>query len=291
MGKYSDFDAQTDYSLVNSLYKRAADFAKKYTADGKFSYDSALNAHLAKYKPQFDAVTLTLKDGSSDKSNESLLRSQRFKKKLNSDLSQRSYYAGRYAYLCCSGYSTSRLYGMWTGEWNTGWGSKYTMDANVNLQTSSMNTGNISSSPIGYTYFILRQLPDWEEKAVITETCYPYPFRYWNAGSSWMIQPLYETLQCYGNIRIPLSDEIDLEKLKSVLSTTADDLTDSDIETIKARGYLQLEEDVLMPLLIKSVNYWEQLMTAEYYTDSNGDIHYEAGKTELADNEHCRMQG
>lgn len=307
MGKYSDFDAQTDYSLVNSLYKRAADFAKKYTADGKFSYDSALNAHLAKYKPQFDAVTLTLKDGSSDKSNESLLRSQRFKKKLNSDLSQRSYYAGRYAYLCCSGYSTSRLYGMWTGEWNTGWGSKYTMDANVNLQTSSMNTGNISSSPIGYTYFILRQLPDWEEnalathgftdaiqapvntdgdKAVITETCYPYPFRYWNAGSSWMIQPLYETLQCYGNIRIPLSDEIDLEKLKSVLSTTADDLTDSDIETIKARGYLQLEEDVLMPLLIKSVNYWEQLMTAEYYTDSNGDIHYEAGKTELADNEY-----
>ena len=63
-------------------------------------------------------------------------------------------------------------------------------------------------SPIGYAYFILRQLPDWEEnayathgftdaiqapvntdgdKAVITETCYPYPFRYWNAGTSWMI--------------------------------------------------------------------------------------------------------
>ena len=38
----------------------------------------------------------------------------------------------RYAYLCCSGYSAPRLYGMWTGEWNTGWGSKYTMDANVN---------------------------------------------------------------------------------------------------------------------------------------------------------------
>ncbi|MFQ8957484.1 MAG: hypothetical protein ACLR6O_00775 [Eubacterium sp.] len=77
-------------------------------------------------------------------------------------------------------------------------GSKYTMDANVNLQTSSMNTSNMQSTPIGYG-FILRQLPDWEEnayathgyknalqapvntdgdKAVITETCYPYPFRY-----------------------------------------------------------------------------------------------------------------
>ena len=156
------------------------------------------------------------------------------------------------------------------------------MDANVNLQTSSMNTGNISSSPIGYAYFILRQLPDWEEnalathgftdaiqapvntdgdKAVITETCYPYPFRYWNAGSSWMIQPLYETLQCYGDIKIPLSGEIDLDKLRSVLSVTADDLTDEDIRAIEDRGYLRLERDVLLPLLIKSANYWEQLMT------------------------------
>lgn len=196
---------------------------------------------------------------------------------------------------------------MWTGEWNTGWGSKYTMDANVNLQTSSMNTGNISSSPIGYAYFILRQLPDWEEnalathgftdaiqapvntdgdKAVITETCYPYPFRYWNAGSSWMIQPLYETLQCYGDIKIPLSGEIDLDKLRSVLSVTADDLTDEDIRAIEDRGYLRLERDVLLPLLIKSANYWEQLMTPEYYTDSNGSIHYEAGKTALADDEY-----
>ena len=34
------------------------------------------------------------------------------------------------------------------------------MDANVNLQISSMNTGNISSAPVGYVYFLLRQMPD-----------------------------------------------------------------------------------------------------------------------------------
>lgn len=83
----------------------------------------------------------------------------------------------------------------------------------------------------------MRQLPDWEEnayathgftdaiqapvntdgdKAVITETCYPYPFRYWNAGTSWMINPLYETLLSYGNINIPLSDEFNLDKLKPI---------------------------------------------------------------------------
>lgn len=196
---------------------------------------------------------------------------------------------------------------MWVGEWNAGWGSKYTMDANVNLQTSSMNSSNIASAPIGYTYFILRQVPDWEEnaaathgytdaiqapvntdgdKAVITETCYPYPFRYWNAGTSWMLLPLYETLLTYGNIEIPLSDEFDLDKLKSVLSVTADDLTDEQIEKIRQKGSLDLEKEILLPLLTKSANYWAQMLTPEYYTDSQGNIHYEKGKTELKDGEY-----
>ncbi len=304
MGAYNDFEAQSTYALADELYARTKAVADKYSENGGFDYNKALENHLAVYSPQFDAVTLNLEN--SDASNESLLREQKGSKEINAALAQRTYYAGRYAYICCSGYSTSRLYGMWTGEWNTGWGSKYTMDANVNLQTSSMNTGNMDRSPVGYAYFILRQLPDWEEnayathgftdaiqapvnsdgdKAVITETCYPYPFRYWNAGTSWMIQPLYETLMCYGNINIPLSDEFDLNALKSVLSPVEDDLTDEQIKEITNRGYLRLCEDILLPMLTKSANYWAQLMTPEYYTDSSGGIHYEQGKTALNDGE------
>lgn len=305
MGAYADFENQNSYDLINQLYLQTQSVADKYLSNGSFDYDKALENHLAIYQPQFDAVTLTLGNPVT-KSNESLLKSQKGSKEINSVLAQRAYYAGRYAYLCCSGYSTSRLYGMWTGEWNAGWGSKYTMDANVNLQTSSMNTGNMELTPVGYVYFILRQLPDWEEnayathgftdaiqapvntdgdKAVITETCYPYPFRYWNAGASWMIQPLYETLQCYGNMNIPLSEEFDLNALKSVLSPVEEDLTDEQIKEISNRGYLRLQEDILFPLLIKSANYWAQLMTAEYYTDKDGNIHYEKGKTQLNDGE------
>lgn len=305
MGAYNDFENQQSYALTDELYAQTKAVADKYSSNDYFDYEKALENHLAIYQPQFDAVTLTLGD-SSTKSNEILIKAQKGSKKINSAFAQRAYYSGRYAYLCCSGYSTSRLYGMWTGEWNAGWGSKYTMDANVNLQTSSMNTSNMDSTPVGYAYFILRQLPDWEEnayathgfkdaiqapvnsdgdKAVITETCYPYPFRYWNAGASWMIQPLYETLQCYGNINIPLSDEFDLNALKSVLSPVEENLTDKQIKEITDRGYLRLQEDILLPLLTKSANYWAQLMTAEYYTDSNGAIHYEAGKTKLKDGE------
>lgn len=305
MGDINDFENQKAFELVNNCVSTLKNVAEKYNDKSGFNYDLALENHLAIYQPQFDNVTLTLGEDNFD-SNEKLLKEQKGKKEINSALAQRTYYAGRYAYLCCAGYSTSRLYGMWTGEFNTGWGSKYTMDANVNLQTSSMNTSNLSSAPIGYAYFILRQLPDWEEnayathgfknaiqapvntdgdKAVITETCYPYPFRYWNAGTSWMINPLYETLLSYGNINIPLSNEFNLDKLKSVLSITDKELTNTQIKEIKDRGYLRLEEDILYPLLVKSANYWSQLMTPEYYTSKDGSIHYEKGKTQLNDGE------
>lgn len=255
--------------------------AARYSTDGAFDYDAALAAHLKVYQPQFDAVTLTLSD-ENIQPNEALLKAQKGKKEINAALAQRTYYAGRYAALCCAGYSTGRLYGMWTGEWNTGWGSKYTMDANVNLQTAALNSSNMSRGPQGYVYFLLRQMPDWEEnarathgftdaiqapvntdgdKAVLTETCYPYPFRYWNAGASWMLRPLYETLQSYGNIQIPLSDEFNLQALRSVLSVTEKDLTDAQVAAIERRGYLRLEEDILYPLLTKAANYWAQLLT------------------------------
>ena len=306
MGAYEDFADTEEYALVDSLADYTEAVAEKYTADGLFDYGKALKAHTDIFTPQYNAVTFSLGDSDSTKANEQLVLDQYGKSEINPDLAERAYYSGRYAYLCCAGYSTSRLYGMWTGEWAPGWGSKYTMDANVNLQTSSMNTGNMKSAYIGYASFILRQAPDWEEnalathgftdalqapvntdgdKAVITETCYPYPFRYWNAGTSWMLQPLYETLMCYGDVQIPLNGEFDLENLKSVLSVTSDDLTDLQVAELESKGYLDLRTEILLPMLTKSANYWAQLMTPEYYTDKDGKLHYEKGKTELKDGE------
>ncbi len=306
MGAYDDFAAAESYALVDELAEKTKAVAEKYTQNGVFSYDAALKAHADVFAKEYNAVSFKLGSKDSTVSNENLVLDQHLKNNIKSELAERAYYSGRYAYLCASGYSTPRLYGMWTGEWAPGWGSKYTMDANVNLQTSSMNTGNMKSSYIGYTYFILRQVPDWEEnakathgftdaiqapvntdgdKAVITETCYPYPFRYWNAGASWMLQPLYETLLCYGDVKIPASDEYDLNALKSVLSLSEEDLTESEIAALEAKGYLDLRSDVLLPLLTKAANYWEQMMSPEYYTDSTGNVVYEQGKTQLNEGE------
>lgn len=306
MGTYADFENAESYELVDSLVARAKAVADKYTVDGKFSYEKALKAHTDLFTPEYNKVTFRLGTENSKKANEQLVLSQILKEELNSDLMERFYYNARYAYLCSAGYATPRLGGIWMGEWNTQWGCRFTQDANVNLQVSSMNTSNMDSTYIGFANFILRQVPDWElnakathgftdaiqapvhsdsDRAILTETTYAYPFRYWNAGTNWMLQPLYETLQCYGDVRIPLSDQFDLNSLKSVLSVTAEDLTDADIKAIEAKGYLDLRSDILLPLLVKAANYWEQMFSPEYYTSADGSIHYEEGKTALEEGE------
>ena len=311
MGAYTDFDGQESFALVDELKAQAKAVADKYTnEEGYFNYDDALKAHTDIFTPQFNAVEFSLGADvtipNEDLIDKYLPWQDLSQTEIDSTLAERAYYAGRYAALCCSGTSTSRLGGMWTGEFNPDWGSKFTMDANVNLQTSAMNTGNISSSPAGYVYFILRQVPDWEDNALLThgytkalqapvhtdgdnasivESCYEYPFRYWNAGTSWMLYPMYETLMCYGDMHIPLSDEFDLNELKSVLSPNEAPLTDADINAIKARGYLDLRTEILYPLLVNAANYWEQLLTPEYYTRADGSIAYTAGKTELEEGE------
>lgn len=298
MSSFEDFDSIQNYAIVDVLKDKINKVVNKYTD----LYDEALAAHTALFTPVYNSVEFKLEESASTERNEKLLSNQRRKKELNSSLLQRAYYSGRYAYLCSSGYSTPRLYGMWIGEWNPSWGSKYTMDANVNLQTSSMNTGNMPDSVIGYAQFILRQVDDWEvnaknthgftnaiqapvntdgDDAYLIETCYPYPFRYWNAGTSWMLQPLYESLQCYGDIQIPITDEYDLTKLKSVLSLSDKPLTDKQIEKMSAKGYLDLRSEILLPLLIKSCNYWDQMCDARYYTDAEFNIKYDAKKKDI----------
>lgn len=119
MGALSDFAGMQDYELLDKLSQKCASVAEKYSENGTFSYNEALSEHTAIFQPQYDAVTFSLDGGTSNLSNEALLKEARGGDEINSALAQRAFYSGRYAYLCCAGYSTSRLYGMWTGEWNT----------------------------------------------------------------------------------------------------------------------------------------------------------------------------
>lgn len=279
MGKFADFADSKSYKLTDSLLKDCEAVAKKYTKDSKFDYSKALKPSAKLQADMFNRVSFTLGgDENRNVSNEALLFKQKFNGNVSDALIERFYQQARYAMICSSGYSMTRLSGMWTGEWMPGWRSEYTMDANVNLQSSGMNTSNLIEFSEGYVKFILRQIDDWKINA---EKCYGmkdaiqcpvncdgdgalnaeyyqgYPFQYWNAGASWMLQPIYEMYQCYGNVTIIGDDGKELKLL----------------------------EDVLLPLLTLQSNFWDQLVSPEYYLDKDGNAKYEKGKKELLDNE------
>jgi hypothetical protein len=280
MGALDAFQEATDYALLDTLVSNCLSTVNKYGGTEGFDYFSSLTASAAEQKALFSAASLRL--GSADDinknlSNEDLIGLQREDAELSDALVERVYKQGRYAMICCAGYTMSRLSGMWTGEWNSGWRGIYTMDANVNLQSSGMNTANLHAFGEGYINFVWRQVEDWEtnalkiygmsdallcpvntdgDRALNSEYCLAYPFEYWNSGASWMIQPIYEYWQCYGDTVIP---------------------TDS--------GERQLVSEILLPLLKKNANFWTQLLTPEYYTDSAGNACYSSDKSYLNDGE------
>ncbi|MBQ7597694.1 MAG: glycoside hydrolase N-terminal domain-containing protein [Clostridia bacterium] len=270
------FEKATSFALTDRLLSDCKAVAARYTQNGAFDYAAALAPSAKVQKALFESAALTLTDDEAaiKSSNEALLLAQKKSNTLYLPLLQQFWQQARFAMICASGYSMTRLSGMWTGEWMPGWRSEYTMDANVNLQTSGMNTANLPLFGEGYIKFILRQLDDWKRNAEASygfsdtikapvnadgdgaldaEYAQSYPFQYWNAGASWVIQPIYEYWKCFGN-RAFVDDD---GREKRVL------------------------EDVLLPLLQLEAHFWEQFCTPEYYTDKDGNARYEQGKTAL----------
>lgn len=286
MGTFEAFEKEQEYPLIKNLLSKCVEIQEKYTGGSVFSYEMALEPSVREQSALFNGVKFKLGAGDThDLPNEKVISLQRKSKTLNYAMVERAYNTGRYAMICCSGHdSISRLYGIWTGEWAPRWNGGYTMDANVNIQSSAMNSANCISYGESYIRFVLKQIDHWKinalrcygfknailapantdgTNALIVEYNTVYPFEYWNHGTAWMLQPIYEFYLSYG---------------------------DRTIAT--AQGEKKLLEDILQPLLQLSVNFWVQMLTPEYYTDSKGGIHYEEGKSVLKDDEYyCIVPG
>lgn len=287
MGKAGAFADSDSWEIVGKLMHELDTIIRNYSdAEGNFLYAQAKQQHSVKHCGLFETVEFSLGDGDAgDISNEQLIRQQRESGLLLDSFLERIYAQGRYAMVCNSGSSAPRLCGLWTGEWNPGWSGAYTMDANVNIQVSGMNTGHIPEMAAGYICFILKQIDDWEDNArmtygmrdaiqvpvntdgdvaVMVEYDHIFPFEYWNAGASWMLLPVFEYWQCVGDVKVPLTEELSARY---------------------GRQELSLEKDILLPLLEKQANFWKQLCTPEYFTDKDGNAHYQKGKKQLEEGE------
>lgn len=306
VGDIEDFAGTAQYALLDELIENTNSAAEKYKdPSGHFDYNAALAPHAAKHAEEFNAVRFSILGDEDDKGadNESLINTQKASPtRINHAFMEQVYNQGRYAMICCSGSSAPRLYGMWTGEWNPGWRAIYTLDANVNLQVSAMNTGHLTLAQLGYITFFLRNTPDFEynarmsygmhdalqvsvnsdiDRAMHVEYDNDYPFQYWNAGASWCLLPIFEYWQCYGNRQIPVHEKMRIHDLKPLLHVRDGGMTDEEFSRLIEQGYLDLEKDILLPLLTKQANFWEQLCTPEYFTDIHGNAQYEKGKTAL----------
>ncbi|WP_141503218.1 glycosyl hydrolase family 95 catalytic domain-containing protein [Paenibacillus luteus] len=306
MGRIEDFAGQAEYALVEQLFRHTDAVAQKYIdPQGGFDYDAALAPHAEQHAAEFNAIGFSLAGDDTDKHTDNLTlihTQQATVSRINHAFMEQVYNQGRYAMICCSGSSAPRLYGMWTGEWNPGWRGIYTLDANVNLQVAAMNTGHLTQAQLGYIAFFLRNTPDFAynarmaygmhdaiqvsvnsdgDRGMHVEYDNDYPFEYWNAGASWCLLPIYEYWQCYGNKQIPIVDAMRIHELQSLLSVHDGGLSDEDFADLLRRGHLELEKDILLPLLTKQANFWEQICTPEYYTDKNGNACHQSGKTTL----------
>lgn len=306
MGRIEDFADRAQYALVEQLFRHTNAVAQKYRdPQGSFNYYAALAPHAKQHAAEFNAVRFSLAGDDMDKhaDNLALIHTQQSSvSKINHAFMEQIYNQGRYAMICSSGSSAPRLYGMWTGEWNPGWRGIYTLDANVNLQVAAMNTGHLTHAQLGYIAFFLRNAPDFAYNARMTygmhdaiqvsvnsdgdrgmhvEYDNDYPFEYWNAGASWCLLPIYEYWQCYGNRQIPIVDTMRIHELQSLLSVNDGGLSDEEFSDLLRKGYLDLERDVLLPLLTKQANFWRQICTPEYYTDTNGNACHQSGKASL----------
>ena len=265
-------------------------------------YQTLLAPHAAIHGGMFNNVRIELCQTDEEKADRELTN-QRLIQKQNNDKTrinkaflERVYNNGRYGLICAHGYGSTRLSAIWCGTWNPSWSGDYTLDANTNLQVSGLNTGNMAEAGQGYINFIVRMVADWEKNAEriygMTDAILgpprvdgtgqgqsyhysdTYPHVFVNGITDWLLLPIFEYWQCYGNRKIALGKDIDPARNASVL-----DWSEADIARIRADGYYDLEEDVLFPMAMKAMNFWTQFADGKYYTDGQGRKHVNDGTT------------
>ncbi|MBU9726260.1 glycosyl hydrolase family 95 catalytic domain-containing protein [Diplocloster modestus] len=285
-------------TLLEELKRQIRDKTRPYEKNKIFSYEDALLGHRKLHEPAFSRVSLELCHTQEEKAdrnltNEALMEKQRQTAQMNKAYVERLFGHGRFALLCASGYHVPRMCGMWTGSWMPLFHGGFITNANLNLQLSSMNTGNLPEAAEGYIHFLLRQLPDWQTNAAhiygmenalqapvhtagdgngqAYHSLPGYPHAYCNAVTDWMIIPVFETYQCFGNRKIPFGEDLPLDRLTDICGYSK-----ADQKRIRQNGF-DLQEDILVPLLRGLMNFWTQYVDDRYYLDKNEKIHLADG--------------
>ncbi len=186
------------------------------------SYQTLLNRHTTRHRDIFGRVNIDYGASAADraKPTEQLLAEQKNASTPNLALFERMFYAGRYHLLASSNETAAPdLLGNWTGDSNVGWDGYYHLDANLNLQISGGNVGNMPEAMAGYFYLNQQWQADFRtnarkllgtrgmltggntpnEEGLISNINFDYPYQYVTGGESWLLQPFWEYYQVTGD--------------------------------------------------------------------------------------------
>ncbi|MEV4514418.1 discoidin domain-containing protein [Dactylosporangium sp. NPDC049525] len=186
------------------------------------SYQTLLNRHTSKHREIFGRVNIDFGASATDraKPTEQLLAEQKNSSTPSAALYERMFYAGRYHLLGSSNDTAAPdLLGNWTGDSNVGWDGYYHLDANLNLQISGGNVGNMPEAMAGYFYLNQQWQADFRtnarkllgtrgmltggntpnEEGLISNINFDYPYQYVTGGESWLLQPFWEYYQVTGD--------------------------------------------------------------------------------------------
>jgi alpha-L-fucosidase 2 len=202
-------------------------------------YDALLQEHASIHGEIFNRVSLDLYGGSSRDLSSEKLADQQIQNQPDSIIPaylEKMFDMGRYAFICASGDWPPNLMGIWNGEWRPTWSGDFTLDANINLQISAANIGNMLEGMESYTNLILNLVDDWKINAknyygcrgvmsgtrtdgrhnLHTHFSPHFSGHFWTAGAQWLTLPMYEYYQVTGDREylktklLPLMKEIAL---------------------------------------------------------------------------------
>ncbi|GAA1364417.1 glycosyl hydrolase family 95 catalytic domain-containing protein [Catellatospora chokoriensis] len=185
-------------------------------------YNTLLNRHANVHRGIFDRVSIDYGASAADraKSNEQLLAEQKNATTPSAALYERLFYSGRYHLLASSNETAAPdLLGNWTGDSNVGWDGYYHLDANLNLQISGGNIGNMPEAMAGYFSLNKQWQNDFRTNAqkllgtrgmltggntpngegLISNINFDYPYQYVTGGESWLLYPFWEYYQTTGD--------------------------------------------------------------------------------------------
>jgi hypothetical protein len=180
-------------------------------------YNTLLKDQIATHEAIYDRVALDLNADPSERmlTNDKLLAMQAASPTTPvKALWERVFDAGRYHFLSSSSNATPPdLLGIWTGDFNAGWGGFYTLDANLNLQIAGGNIGDMPEAMAGYFAILQGWQKDFETNATKLLGCRgmlsagntpgtttgleaqisnQYPYQYATGEMGWLLYPFWE---------------------------------------------------------------------------------------------------